>query len=233
MILRIKNRTENWKTAYEFAPFFRDADARLRLVQHLAKSDVADSCEITLELYWKGMRDYLHSVKPQRGRALNDEIIRDLAVKYQRIFPYLRDKVEKYRTENEGKKENFKALNDKNYRVECGESECVLGRNLYHTEIDIVLETPDRLYIGEAKFKSDFGSDSEHVLTHQLIRQYVMARILLSCLGEEKEVVPFVVGEEKSKMKNRAQVDFMVQQGWLCSCNVLEWSDIRGIIGVS
>ena len=41
--------------------------------------------------------------------------------------------------------------------------------------IDIVLETMDRLFIGEAKLESALGSDSDHVLVHQLIRQYAMA----------------------------------------------------------
>ena len=33
-ILGIYNRTENWKTAYEFAPFFRDGNACAKLPAH-------------------------------------------------------------------------------------------------------------------------------------------------------------------------------------------------------
>ena len=52
--------------------------------------------------------------------------------------------------------------------------------------IDIVLETTDRLFIGEAKLESTLGSDSDHVLVHQLIRQYVMAHLeTISKLNEQ------------------------------------------------
>ena len=237
MVLDIENRTENWKTAHEFAPFFRDADARQRLVRRLGEPEGTGTSEITLELYWKGMRDYLHGAE----RTLNDEVIRELAVKYEDIFPDLRAKIERYRPdeENEGAA-TFRTLNKRNYCLdeatqrELEENLCKkLADNLYNTEIDIVLETPSTLYIGEAKFESGFGSSGKLVLVHQLIRQYVMARILLSCLGEKKDIVPFVVGEGRSAMKRTAQVGFMVQRCWLCSCNVLEWNDIKGIAGVS
>ena len=238
MILGINNRTENWKTAREFAPFFKDADARQRLVRRLGDIEGTDPGEITLELYWKGMRDYLHDIKTWEGDTLNDKTIQDFSAKYQRIFPQLRDQIEKYRPDEKNKgAATFGSLNKRNYCLnEITQRELEenlykkLANNLYNTEIDIVLETPTRLYIGEAKSESGFGSDGKLVLTHQLIRQYVMARILLSCLGEKKDIVPFVVGKERSGMKKTAQVGFMIQKDWLCSRNVLEWSDIEGLL---
>ena len=54
-----------------------------------------------------------------------------------------------------------------------------LRDNLINTEVDVVLESPDSLFIGEVKDVSDFGADSRYVLVHQLIRQYVTATILI------------------------------------------------------
>ena len=77
--------------------------------------------------------------------------------------------------------------------------------SVWSAAIDIVLETTNRLFIGEAKLESALGSDSDHVLVHQLIRQYVMAHILLDVLVnravyDSREVVPFVVVEDADYM---------------------------------
>ena len=58
--------------------------------------------------------------------------------------------------------------------------------NILNTEIDIVLETPTHLFIGEAKHEMGFGADANLVLVHQLIRQYVVATILLKLLDCNK-----------------------------------------------
>ena len=100
--------------------------------------------------------------------------------------------------------------------------------------IDIVLETMDRLFIGEAKLESALGSDSDHVLVHQLIRQYVMAHILLDVLVnravyDSREVVPFVVVEDADYTRRTSQIRFMVDQKWLRPEDVLSWHDVAGL----
>ena len=95
-----------------------------------------------------------------------------------------------------------------------------------NTEIDIVLETPERLYIGEAKFKSGFNANGSLVLVHQFVRQYVMATVLLDVLGCTRKVVPFVVTERPYPADSTRcphQVKFVVRQGWMDDTHILTW----------
>ncbi len=57
-ILDIENRTENWKTARYFSPFFKDEAARLRLVRKLGEPNETQASEVCIELFWKVMRDH-------------------------------------------------------------------------------------------------------------------------------------------------------------------------------
>ena len=105
---------------------------------------------------------------------------------------------------------------------------------MWSAAIDIVLETTDRLFIGEAKLESALESDSDHVLVHQLIRQYVMAHILLDVLVnravyDSREVVPFVVVEDADYTRRTSQIRFMVDQKWLRPENVLSWHGVAGL----
>ena len=113
----------------------------------------------------------------------------------------------------------------------------MLVNNLVNAEIDIVLESPEHLYIGEAKYESGFGRDGKLVLVHQLVRQYVMAKVLLDVLKCNKEVVPFVVVEgTKGRTYSskevpglpapRGQLAFVIDQGWMKACNRLTWDDV-------
>ena len=224
MILKIDNRTENWKTAYEFAPLFKNDNARLKLVRQLGEGNDTESSQVSLELYWKGLRDYLFMARGAKSKKLTDEIIQDLAQKYDDLFPYLRHEINKYRCVQRKVNRRFAELKEWNYSIESRTT--VLANNLYNTEVDIVLETPHRLFIGEAKHGSPFGSESKSVLVHQLIRQYVMAKILLNCLGCEKAIEPFVVGPNVKQLMKVNQVDFMIWKGWMKKSNVLSWSDI-------
>lgn len=100
--------------------------------------------------------------------------------------------------------------------------------------MDIVLETPDRIFIGEAKHESDLGTSGDLILVHQLIRQYVTAIVLVHLLGRpKKEVVPFVVTDKNrlESTNNKAQVEFMIkhEQKWLREENVLSWGDVNDI----
>ena len=109
-----------------------------------------------------------------------------------------------------------------------------LADNLKNTEVDIVLETPGRIFIGEAKHESDLGTSGDLILVHQLIRQYVTAIVLVHLLGRpKKEVVPFVVTDKNrlESTNNKAQVEFMIkhEQKWLREENTLSWGDVNDI----
>ena len=101
--------------------------------------------------------------------------------------------------------------------------------NLSNTEVDVVLETPNQLFIGEAKHEMSFGANGKLVLVHQLIRQYVMATILVEISNDRprKRVIPFVVGDRVERLNKTSQVRFMISQGWLGEKNVLAWEDIK------
>ena len=93
-ILGIENRTENWKTAYYFAPFFRDDSARLRLTTSLGAPKSNTSNDIQIELFWKGMRDYFHQEKqPTRN---NPSFFGVLAERYVCLFPELREEIKRF-----------------------------------------------------------------------------------------------------------------------------------------
>ena len=94
-----------------------------------------------------------------------------------------------------------------------------------------MLESQRHLFIGEAKHESDFGADGRNVLVHQLVRQYVTAAILLDLKGSKKQIVPFVVGEDKDQLRRIKQVQFMTERLGMRRDNVLCWDDVRGLAG--
>ena len=230
-ILGINNRTENWKTAYEFAPFFRDGNACAKLARTLEEGGSPTGNEVKIELFWKGMRDYVDKVGKPKEHELQDKCIK--AYYETELFCGLRDDIQKFN--KIGTKNALRIPNAWNYdpcKVEPkpGQTgEGALFNNLRNTEVDIVLETPGHLFIGEAKDESVLGGSGPLVLVHQLIRQYVTARILLRVMGSEKEIVPFLVVADNDYMKRTGQVQFMISQEWLKKKNVLTWADIRGL----
>ena len=223
-ILGIENRTENWKTARVFSPFFEDSAACYRLAEKIDAPPSNPSSETRFELYWKGMRDYINS--PLDGASAPTR--QDLAECYNCLFPGLRDEIEK--------SGRFPKLQDHNYRASSEDTKKRLCRqrrlynNLFYTEIDIVLETPNRLFVGEAKLESKLAGKGHYILVHQLIRQHVMEKILIDICDSKqeikKEVAHFLVGDkdELNELNNSAQVKFMKEQGWLKK--VLSWDDI-------
>ena len=90
-ILGIENRTENWKTARYFAPFFESALARARLVNYLLEPSAEPHKVIPepigLELFWQGMRDY-----EDAKRKVPDT---ELASHYACRFRNLRENIER------------------------------------------------------------------------------------------------------------------------------------------
>lgn len=215
-ILGIENRTENWKTVQHFHGL--PNKAKVCLVQNLGGPAEILAEEISLELFWKGVRDYADKPGPEQ-----------MAEIYNRRFSDLRRKVIDFRATNPAHK--FQPLKDHNYGA-TGENQDALCRNLQNTEIDIVLETPSHLFIGEAKHESKFGGEGKLILVHQLIRQYVTATILLDLIGKAKQIVPFVVadGDKLASVKNTVQVKFMLSQGWLKEANILPWDAIEKMV---
>lgn len=218
-ILNIENRTENWRTARVLAPLVEKPSARVSLASHLVGS--AEQCgdSIELELFWKGMRDYIHECQ---GQNEGDHATRFLAL-YHRRFPDLRQQVER--------RAGFQSLKDHNYVITDAQCKKKLYDNLRNTEVDIVLQTAKHLCIGEAKCSQRLAADSRHILVHQLIRQYVMAKILVELKGSDKEVVPFVVGDCREDLMKTRQVKFMIERDYLSKGNVLSWESLLAILG--
>ena len=211
-ILGITNRTENWKTACYFAPLFGHGSVRVarRLLAEEKERAKLHPGDVRLELFWYGMRDYFDQekleLKPEEERLANT---------YSRLFPLLQEKIQEF-----GKFRAPKESYD-------GSRKSEVASNLFHTEVDIVLESPTHLFIGEAKHLSTFGASGKDILTHQLIRQYVMACILVELSGQSRRVVPFVVGDSRAYLEKTLQVQFMLEQGWMRETNILEWSKIE------
>lgn len=217
-ILNIQNRTENWCTASVLSPLIEQPSARTLLASHLVGSSEHCSDSVEFELFWKGMRDYVHEhrgYKQNRGDYEN----RFLEC-FRRRFPSLRREVEDIG--------RFRSLKCHNY-VADENSKGKLYDNLCNTEVDIVLQTRQHLCIGEARSEAAFGGDSKHILVHQLIRQYVMATILVELTGGGKTVVPFVVGDCREDLMRKQQVKFMIECGYLRESNVLSWTDLSEI----
>ena len=216
-ILGIANRTENWKTADSFCGL--GEQGRVNLVRKLSGDGVPAS-QIKLELFWYGMRDYVY----EHGGAAKESV--DY---YVCKFSDLREQVGRYEHNDGTRILKFDELQSHNYDASKPGTRAKLYSNLSHTEIDVVLETEDYVFIGEAKDESDLGTNGEHVLVHQLIRQYVMATILLDINDAKKKIVPFVVGNQGrlNSIKNTCQVRFMIDQGWLEESNILSWDYIE------
>ena len=140
---------------------FRDGKSRLDLAKSLGEPDGAKPAEVHLELFWYGMRDYLDKCVETK-----ESVVEDFAQRYRRLFPNLREKIEEFQSEKGLK---LQLPNQWNYDVP-EDRMAQLGNNLVNTEIDVVLETPKCLFIGEAKAESTFGTDGSDVLVHQLIR---------------------------------------------------------------
>ena len=218
-ILGITNRTENWKTARYFAPLMGAKSVHLaRRLLPLEEAAELREGHVRMELFWCGMRDYIS----QYGRKT--AVGKEAQAQYSTLFGDLSEKVMEFKVG--GRK--FRAP-EGSYDLSSKGGRTKLTSNLSKTEIDIVLESPDHLFIGEAKHESGLGADGKDFLTHQLIRQYVMARILLKLREDNRKVVPFVVSDDRESIKKTLQVRFMQKQRWLREANILQWSDIEAL----
>ncbi len=222
-ILGIENRTENWKTVEHFHGL--SYDAKVCLVKRLLGREEVELDDIEIELFWYGMRDWVY--EQHRGiSVLTDKWLEEC---YNEQFSSLRGELEAY-IERAGQSQTFNRLKDQNY-IASKDTVKSLRNNLINTEVDIVVSTQNYLFIGEAKLESTFGADSRFILVHQLIRQYVMASMLLDKLNltENKRVIPFIVGRNAERIREHHQVKFMLDRHWLRKENVLSWKDIGKI----
>ena len=223
-ILGITNRTENWKTARTFAPFFEDDSARTRLAQRLfeplGKAEEIPLDTVKIELFWKGVRDYL-----KRENLKTREKSYEFRQIYSNCFGKLREEINTFCGFNDLKHCNYAS---EQYETQNSDK---LSENIRNTEIDVVLETTDYIFIGEAKHESKLDANSNLVLVHQLIREYVTVRILIELTQCRKQVVPFVVADRRNitSLKKTDQVNFMSEKGWINKKNILSWDCIDEI----
>lgn len=225
-ILGIENRTENWKTVEHF--YGLSNVARAKLVHKLTGK--TPSREIKLELFWKGFRDYAHQ---QVGGTPNPD---DVTTIYESEFPELRARVESFRHPKSGRR--FNDLKSHNYDSSTINRPALFS-NLENTEIDVVLESEDSIFIGEAKHESKLKGQGKLILVHQLVREYVMATVLAHLVSKRdklpvKTIVPFVVVDEENykSVMETAQIGFMTSpdkagRKWMSEKNVLTWAKIK------
>ena len=169
------------------------------------------------------MRDYFHQEKqPTRN---NPSFFGVLAERYVCLFPELREEIKRFDSSG-----NELRLPEK-WNYNSRDAKGKLASNLINSEFDVVIQTPNHLFVGEAKGESGLGTNGKYVLVHQLIRQHVMAKILVDIAGDNLEVQHFLVGDacKLDSLKNTAQVKFMKQKGWLDKKNVLCWECVKAI----
>ena len=217
-ILGIRNRTENWKTASALVPLFDNSRA-IYLARRLGESQDTPDKEVHAELFWCGVPDWIDNAATQNAkRMLRAEMFKT----YRCLFSSLSHEIETYKSLQHPRE--FSPLREHNYSTSSSSS-AELVSNLEGTEVDIVMESPTRLYIGEAKYESSLDTNGNNVLVHQLLRQYIAASVLTKVTCTEKEVIPFLVAEED--LSNRVQVKFMVDQGWMYENHLLTWNSLR------
>ena len=175
------------------------------------------------------MRDHLK----KEGRSISG-LFDCFASIYLKHFCHLREEIKQFTGLKIDKDCNYDVSEP--YRIKLsGRDSDKLSNNLFYTEIDIVIQTPNYLIIGEAKGESSLSAKSDYVLVHQLIRQYVMTTILIELSAStqkytKKEIVPFIVADNVAELNRKRQVKFMCKKGWLNEKNVLSWDCIDRIV---
>ena len=82
------------------------------------------------------------------------------------------------------------------------------------------------MFVGESKEESRLGASGSYVLVHRLIRQYVMAAILVDLISSReqyprKAIVPFAVVGDRDRFMATGQVNFLIRHHGLESDNIL------------
>ena len=89
MVLEIKNRTENWKTARSMSSMF--GDGAVHLARRLGEARETRPADVKLELFWKGVRD--HRARPDTDKQQFDK---ELVGSYRCSFEDLGKRIEDY-----------------------------------------------------------------------------------------------------------------------------------------
>ncbi len=235
---KVINRTENWKTVKHFYGLKGEAKARLTgslLAHHLGTDSgqiPVDSDDVEIGLFWYGMRDYVHQDDRQTKKL--KAVFANI---YNLLFSNLRNDLKVFRQKLPYR---FPEMRPYHYALPDPTYESKFYNNLTSTEVDVVLETSDYLLIGECKHESDLGVNPDYILVHQVIRQYVMARILVNHISassnvKEKKVVPFIVGDKDKlpSIRNSTQIKFMTESEMpsMSKKNVLTWNCIEKLAG--
>ena len=219
-ILGIRNRTENWKTARRFAPFFDENNKATlaNLVKHLNSCDESNSEDLKIELFWKGIRDLRHGKSDDLKKEIEDRLVNQ----YKERFKSLLTDVTNFG--------GLKLPEEWNYDATTAGARSKLINNLRNSEIDIVIESPSHLYIGEAKDEAGLGADGQLVLVHQLIRQHVVATLFLDAMNKKRTIEQFVVLRKSPNADKRPrQLEFAISQCWLKKDNILTWDQLTEI----
>lgn len=223
-ILGIHNRTENYQTATRLAKLLNpnSVAARRNLVKKLSSD--ADRDFVEVELFWHGFRDYVDCSEKSK-----DEIRKSSVEFYDETFKDLGNNIRTKEYRNKLLQNPQKNI-DHCYNPKTKRARENFFNNLIGTEIDIVLQTPSHLFIGEAKYLEGFSANSDLVLVHQLIRQFVMAKTVLHLTeSSEMHLVQFIVGMKCDVAYG--QVNFMEECHELQRNNILTWEQLSEIIG--
>lgn len=227
-ILEIPNRTENWETAQSFAPFFQDNELLSKLVKRLNPCDTSEKEDLKIELFWKGVRDRrfeLGKGNKKHASCKKNAFEKELVELYERVFGDLKRKIK-------SSCYDLRLPKDWNYDIDTENSDqkTKLINNLLNTEIDIVIQSSNSLYLGEAKAECGFSSNGGNVLVHQLIRQHVVGRLILKHSNSKLKLKQFVVLNERADYDALPeQLKFVICQGWMKDSNRLTWKCIESI----
>lgn len=221
MILGIKNRTENWTTVKNLFSVRNKKIIEYLMGKNGDNSDpFDDGSEARLELFWYGYRDYIYGKNINRHSADHNAIY----ARFLRLFPGLQERILAFKGDSN---KYLRVEKMANYSLGREDAPLRLFQNIRHTEIDIVIETRNKLYIGEVKDSQKFGAHGGLFLPHQLLRQYIMARILIDELGKDLDVVPFIISNNSVETKKNGQVKLMGSLSYLdIDSNVFTWHDI-------
>lgn len=213
-MIPVINRSENNITAKVFVTLFNctEKPEKSLILLGLEKN----SCQgFKLELFWKGFRDYA---------IFNSDCREKFMVEYKKIIPFVRKAVEATKLQV---KDSFYSAEDENK----------IFNELRNTEIDVVIFTDSRIYIGEAKLKEKLGTNGRNILAHQVIRQRTMVETLKALTRDPREISSFIICDQ-SKQKSIIRMEQIKALGILegRAPRVITWQELleraKGVQGI-
>ena len=225
-ILNYPSRSENAMTSQHFQ-WCEYEDSWSTVVELVSghKVDVARG-----RMFAKPWRDYFHTLGIGYKRAAM-QAMPAIAGLYEQLFAGLQQQIFAFEGFSLSVRKGY-LQEQRNYNPTNHEG---LFRNLYNTEIDVLIEDDSSIYVGEAKGEMSFNANAtHHMLVHQLVRQFVTASIWAAyeaaVIGEgnQKLIVPFIVSDREKlpKLRNNNQVQFLLHNGWLSPDKLIAFEDI-------